>query len=227
MMHRFLKKLARSKAGVAMTEFALAAPLLLTAGLWGTEVAWLALTNLRVSQVTMQLADNGSRIGDSSTLQNRKIYESDINDILVGATIHGGGAMDLYEHGRVVVSSLEVIPGSNGGKQYIHWQRCLGKMQVGSAYGPEGHGLNSPNFKGMGPTGKEVSAIDEQDAVIYVEIEYDYQPLFSDVFVGNTRIRAEGSFSVRESRDLSQVYQKDPNNPDPQASCTKYNKSVS
>ena len=209
-----------------MTEFALAAPLLLTTGLWGTEVAWLALTNLRISQTAMQLADNASRVGDLSTLQNRKIYESDINDILVGAHIQGGKTLDLYEHGRVIVSSLEVVPGSKSNQQYIHWQRCMGKKNVNSAYGGEGYGKFTPSFKGMGPVGKQVSAIDERDAVIYVEIEYDYQPLFSSMFVGSTKIRAESSFTVRESRDLSQIYQRDPTKPDPTAACSKYDKAA-
>ena len=68
-----LRRIARSRSGLAMTEFALAAPLLLTAGLYGTEVAWLALTHLKISQTAMHIADNASRIGDTSTLQDRKI----------------------------------------------------------------------------------------------------------------------------------------------------------
>lgn len=224
--NRLLRRIGRNRSGVAMVEFALAAPLLLTAGLWGTEVAWLALTNLRVSQTAMQLADNASRIGEASVLQNRKIYESDINDILIGAHIQGGSAMDLYEHGRVIISSLEVVPGSASNQQYIHWQRCMGKKNVSSAYGPEGHGKNNPSFKGMGPIGKQVTAIDETDAVMYVEVTYDYQPLFSDMFVGNTTIKTETSFAVRESRDLSQVYQRDVDNPDTVAACSNYNKSA-
>lgn len=221
-MIRRLRTLPGARSGVAMTEFALAAPLLLALGLWGTELGWLALTTMHVNQTAMQVADNGSRIGDTSTLQNRKIFESDINDILIGATLHMGSARGLYDHGRVIVSSLEVIPGSNGSRQYIHWQRCMGKKVVNSSYGPEGHGLADPAFQGMGPETTRVSAIDETDAVIFVEISYDYQPLFSTRFVPSTTITAEGSFTVRDSRDLSQIYQRSATSPDPVASCDKY-----
>jgi len=43
-----LRALARSRSGVAMTEFALGAPLVLMAGLWGTETANYALTSMKV-----------------------------------------------------------------------------------------------------------------------------------------------------------------------------------
>jgi hypothetical protein len=217
----FLSRLHGGRSGVAMTEFALAAPLLMTVGLWGTEVAWLALTHLRISQAAMQIADNASRVGDTSTLENKKIYESDIDDVFRGSDKEAGTAVDLYHHGRVIISSLEVVPGSQG-QQYIHWQRCLGDKQWPSSYGSEGDGLTGQTIAGMGPAGDQVTAYDAQDAVIFVEISYEYQPLFSKMFVGNTNIHVFGAFNVRDSRDLTQIYQRDPNKPDPVATCDKY-----
>jgi hypothetical protein len=217
----FLSRLRECRSGVAMTEFALASPLLMTAGLWGTEVGWLALTHLRISQTAMQIADNASRIGDASTLEYQKIYESDIDDVFRGSDKEAGAATDLFHHGRVIISSLEVVPGSTGNKQYIHWQRCLGEKQWPSTYGKEGDGLTGKTLTGMGPKGDQVSAYDDQDAVIFVEIAYDYQPLFSQWFVGNSTINVVGAFNVRDKRDLTQIYQRDPANPDPVASCDK------
>lgn len=217
-----LRRLARSRSGVAMTEFALAAPLLMTAGLWGTEVAWLALTHLRISQTAMQIADNASRIGDTSTLQYRRIYESDLNDVFEGSNIQAGPQIDLYNRGRVIVSSLEVVPGSLSNQQYIHWQRCMGTKKWNSSYGKQGAGLSDPNFTGMGPKGEEVTAYDQDDAVIFVEIAYDYQPLFSEMFVGSTVINVYGAFNVRDSRDLNKIYQRSATNPDPVATCDKF-----
>lgn len=221
-----LSRLRKCRSGVAMTEFALASPLLMTAGLWGTEVGWLALTHLRISQTAMQIADNASRIGDTSTLEYQKIYESDIDDVFRGSDREAGTAIDLFHHGRVIISSLEVVPGSQNA-QYIHWQRCLGEKQWASSYGNEGDGLTGPTMQGMGPKGDQVSAYDDQDAVIFVEIAYDYQPLFSKWFVGNTNINVFGAFNVRDKRDLTQIYQRDPNNPDPVATCDKYTASLS
>lgn len=219
---RLLRRIGRSRSGVAMTEFALAAPLLLTAGLYGTEVAWLALTHLKISQTAMHIADNASRIGDTTTLEYRRIYESDINDVFFGSDLQAGSQIDLYNRGRVIVSSLEVVPGSASKQQYIHWQRCMGAKDWDSSYGNEGDGLGDPNFAGMGPPGEEVTAYDEDDAVIFVEIAYDYQPLFGDVFVRDTLINVHGAFSVRDSRDLTQIYQRKPSSPDPVASCNRF-----
>lgn len=220
-LRSLLNRIRHSRTGVAMTEFALAAPLLLTAGLYGTEVAWLALTHLKISQTAMQVADNASRIGDTSMLENRRIYESDINDVFFGSDLQAGPSIDLYNRGRLIVSSIEVVPGS-AGQQYIHWQRCMGTKRWDSSYGGEGAGLNDPNFKGMGPAGEEVTAFDEDDAVIFVEIAYDYEPLFGDVFIKNPLINVHGAFNVRDSRDLTQIYQRNSASPDPTATCTKF-----
>jgi len=215
---RGLARVPRNRSGVAAVEFALGLPLLLSVGLWGTELGNLAITHMRVSQLAMHIADNGSRIGDVSMLENLKIYESDINDNLMGAQIQAGG-LDLFEHGRVIMSSLEVVDGTED-TQYIHWQRCKGKRNVQSAYGPAGTGTDG-SLDGMGPAGDEVTA-SAGDAVIFVEIEYEYQPLVSAQFVPNTVIRSTAAFNVRDDRDLTQIYQRDAGSPDPVASCNVY-----
>ena len=204
---KWLRALLRNRSGLAMIEFALGAPPLLVAGLWGTETANLALTTMKVNQLTAQIADNASRVGDISTLQDRRIYESDINDVLFGAQLQAG-KLDLFTHGRVIISSLEVHP--ENGVPYIHWQRCRGAKPVNSSYGLEGQDL--PN--GMGPIGEEITAI-PGDAVIFTEIQFTYQPLISARFVNATEIRSIASFTVRDQRDLTQIYQQDPAEPDP------------
>ena len=222
-IRRFARRLARNRAGVAMTEMALAAPFLLTASLYGIEVSNYALVTMQVNQTAIHIADNASRIGDISQLQNRKIYESDLNDILLGSNAHNGDRLELYENGRVILSSLEVDPDSVGGseQQYIHWQRCKGKKVHPSSYGDEGDGLNDASFRGMGPNGRKVKAL-SGGAVMFVEIAYDYQPIVSASFVGSPTIETHAAFTVRSSRDLSEVYQRDEDNPDAIQSCNKH-----
>ena len=211
-----LRLLAVDRSGVALTEFALSLPLLLIAGLGGVETANLAVTTLRVNQVTMQIADNASRIGDTSSLEDRKIYESDINDLLLGSNIQAGESIDLYDHGRVIVSSLEVVPGTDD-QQYIHWQRCKGIKNHPSSYGVEGAGV-ATTLAGMGPPGEEVMA-QRGEAVIFVELSYDYQPLVPGFFNDNRVISSTSAYTVRDSRDLTQIYQRDAASPDTAASC--------
>jgi len=217
-IRRLIRRLKRDVSGLALVEFALAMPVLLTAGLWGVETANFAVVNMRVSQLATHLADNASRIGDTSTLQNRKIYESDINDILRGAHIQGG-RLELFEHGRAIISSLEVVP-ETADRQYIHWQRCAGKQAWTSSYGVQGDGLDG-SMAGMGPDDRQVMAFGGE-AVIFVELVYQYQPLVSDVFIASDNIHSIASFTVRDSRDLAQIYQRDPSNPDTVADCATF-----
>lgn len=217
-----LRLLARHTSGVAMIEFALGAPLVLLAGLWGTETANFALTTMQINQLAAQIADNASRVGDGSSLQSRKVFEGDINDVFYGAQLQAG-KLDLYRNGRVIISSLEVRPVGSGdaGSQYIHWQRCRGAMEVGSSYGVEGQNLPT----GMGEPGEEVIAPDG-GAVIFVELQYTYQPLVSNRFISSEIIKSISTFVVRDQRDLSQVYQQDPSDPDPVQRCGSYSGTI-
>ena len=206
-----LPRLASCRSGVAAIEFALTLPFLLGTGLVGLDVANRAIISAQVSQLAAQIADNASRIGDTSTLQNRKIYEQDIDDLLKGAALQGGSRLDLFEHGRVIISSLEVVPNTDS-QQYIHWQRCAGKKLHVSSYGLEGDGLTS-GINGMGPPGSEVWSF-PGEAVIFVEVSYDYQSLVGPHFGLGGEIASTASFTVRDDRDLSQIYQRDPASPD-------------
>lgn len=216
-----LRRLCSNASGVAMTEFAVSLPFVLGVGLLGLETANRALVQMQVSQIAVHIADNASRIGEQSMLQDRKIYEADINDLFYGAYLQGGAGIDLYEHGRVVLSSLEVVPGSEDDQNYIHWQRCMGTKDHQSSYGDEGDGLGS-GISGMGPPGEEVFAFAEE-AVMFVEISYDYQPIVGAPFSYDSDvISVIASFTVRDDRDLSQIYQRDEGNPDPVANCNAF-----
>ena len=222
MTRGLLSRLLASRSGVAATEFAIVLPFLLGTGLMGLEVANRAVVQMQVSQLAMHIADNASRIGDTATLQNRKIYEDDLNDLFRGAEIQAGGRIDLFERGRVIVSSLEVVPDSED-TPYIHWQRCLGVKNHISSYGLEGDGL-AGDLPGMGPPGEEVWAF-EDEAVMFVEVAYDYESLVGETFGFSNEVRATASFTVRDDRDLAQIYQRNPDDPDPVSSCTVFGAS--
>lgn len=214
-----LRDLRAQTAAVAMTEFALAAPFLFGFSLYAIETTALTLAHMRINQIAIHVADNASRIGDVSMLEGRKIYESDLNDLLLGAHLQAGQDINLYEHGRVILSSLEVDPDFTGSRQWLHWQRCKGKKVYASTYGNEGD--KGGSFTGMGPTANQVSA-EPGGAVMFVEVAYEYQPLFSGALVKNPNIVAYSAFTVRADRDLTQIYQRDVSAPDSIQSCNKF-----
>ena len=216
---RLFCRVLRDTAATAMTEFALAAPLLMTAGLWGVESANQAIVQMRVNQIAVLIADNAARVGENSLLGEAKVYESDINDVLYGAHVQGGENFGFYENGRVILSSLEVVPDSED-QQYIHWQRCMGKLDHASTYGHAGDGLATP-LAGMGPIGEEIVAFDDE-AVMFVEVAYVYQPMIADMFTSARTMTATAAFNVRENRDLAEIYQRDETDPDPVAECDRF-----
>lgn len=216
-------RLRRDATALAATEFAMTFPILLSLGLTGMELINRTIVSTRVNQLAVQVADNASRIGDQSVLVNKRITENDIQDLFYGAEVQAGNAIDIYRQGRVIVSSQEVVPGTTG-NQYIHWQRCMGAKRSISTYGLEGDGTQSA-FPGMGPPGEEVLAF-EGEAVIFVEVFYDYKPLIGNPFGWDTTIHTTSSFTVRDSRDLTQIYQADASNPVVVASCDAYRRTA-
>ena len=192
-----LRRLRGDTRAIALSEFALASPLILTLGLVGVESTNLALVHMKVSQIAANLADTTSRIGQDSVLSLKQIRETDINDAFQAVRLQGGN-YNITTHGRVILSSLE----TNASKgQWIHWQRCVGKLAVTSSYGVAGNGATGTGFAGMGPAGAEIKAPEGQ-AVMFVEIYYDYEPVMSFPLGDAGRFVQEAGFIIRDDRNL-------------------------
>jgi len=219
--NRVLSDLRRDKRGVAFIEFAFAAPIVLSVSCYGMELGSLALARTQLSQLTMNIADNMSRVGLDNGLSLVQIRESDVNDTFTGAKL-AGGDLKVTTFGRIILSSLQ--RNSSGG-QWITWQRCKGLKNVASSWGVQGTGATGTAFAGMGPAGAIVTA-PAGSAVMVVELQYDYQPLFplfwstsgastgtfTAVFKDSQKlIKYNQAYIVRDQRDLTQIY--NPPNP--------------
>jgi Flp pilus assembly protein TadG len=228
----FATALRRDTGAVALLEFAFSLPIVLGIGAYGIEVSNMALVNLRISQIALNLADNASRVGATSGLSTQQLREVDVDDVLQAAR-YQGSSINLTTYGRITLSSLENVQESydSAPVQRIHWQRCIGKKSgtnYDSTYGTTttsaGTDATSANAgttasSGMGDTGSKVVA-PSGSGVMFVEINYLYQPLFASWLISNARIHYIASFIVRDSRDFSRLY-----NPSPtatQATCDKY-----
>jgi len=190
-----LRRLRASESGLALTEFAIALPVLLVLLLGGLETSNLALTHLRVNQIAMTVADNAGRVRTG-------IDESHIYEVFAGADLVGS-SIDFAENGRIVLSSLEPNgrTGSTEG-QWIRWQRCHGELPVSPAYGTEGTGRTNATLRdGMGPDGNKIASA-SGTAVMFVEVTYNYRPVLSN-FGGTQTIRYESAFNVRERTNQS------------------------
>ena len=233
-----LRRLRDDTGGLALLEFAFTLPLVLAIGGWGVELSNLALSNLRVSQYALNLADNASRVGQDASGGVTNLREVDANDVLQGAKLEGS-AINLTTRGRITISSLENVQQSydTGRVQRIHWQRCIGAMSgtgydssypatapfVSSSAGGDGSqgnaGVLAPN--GIGDPGFQVKAPNDS-GVMFVEVNYLYKPLFGSLYLGSAPriIHYTASYIVRDNRSFAQVY-----NPSPAAvasTCDKH-----
>jgi hypothetical protein len=201
-----LARLRRDTDAVALLETAFTMPTLIFAGLAGLEVSNLMITHTRVSGIALTAADNASRIASgTSVLALPQVRESDINDVFVGSQLQSGN-LNIRTNGRIILSSLET--NAQGG-QWIHWQRCYGLKTYPSSYGVQGAGAVGTGFAGMGDAGREVRAI-PGTPVVFVEVFYDYQPFMFDSWIGQKRIHYTAAFSVRDSRDTSNIFNPSP-----------------
>jgi hypothetical protein len=194
-----VRVLVRDTRGVSLIEFAFCFPLVLTFVLWMAELTNFAITRQQVSQLSLQVADNASRIGEQQSVQTT-IDEKEINDLFIGADMQGGN-LDMSHKGRIVLSSLELDPDTPHG-QYIHWQRCFGNLGFVSSYGVEGNGKGNSSFPGMGPATARITA-SSTAPVMFVEIQYQYQPLISASWAPAATMNEVAALIVRDNRDTS------------------------
>lgn len=197
----FARRLRRNTSGLALVEFAFAAPLVLGMGMLGTETAFMVITHMQISQIAMQVADNASRVGEQDVLTARKVYERDVAETLIGAEKLGNN-IRIFEQGRVIISSLQ--RNAQGG-QWIAWQRCRGAKNHVSSYGVQGNGATGTSFPGMGVPGRYITA-SEGTAVMFVEVSYNFRSPTPLNLFDDREIEYTAAFNVRDNRDLTQLY---------------------
>lgn len=209
------QRLGRDSSGLALLEFAFSMPILLAISLTGAELTNYIITRMRVSQVALQLADNSARMGSGSQLESKKVYETDINDLLIGANFQAS-ELNLFVNGRVIISSVEPHP-TTANKYRIRWQRCQGTMTSwASSYGTP---VTATSVDGVGPANRQVMAPPD-GVTMFVEVRYKYQPLIKTSLSPTSEINEVASMMVRDRRDTSDdskitVNGVEQNNPNP------------
>ncbi|WP_380786979.1 TadE/TadG family type IV pilus assembly protein [Sphingomonas sp. R86521] len=220
MIKRSFLRFGADRSGVALLEFAITLPVVLTLGLYGTETANLALANLRLGQIAAATADNAGRAGAVSD-PAAALDEADVNEVFAGAKLLGD-RINFNQYGRIILSDLE--PSSTAGRQWIRWQRCTGALAVSSSYGrpksangaiiADGSEMTTPSSDskstptngtvetpaGMGPVPRQIAA-STGSAVMFVEAVYQYQPLVSQSLFGPITIRFNSAYNVRQRTD--------------------------
>lgn len=199
---KLINRLRTDISGISLVEFALILPVILTLGLYGTEVARMATTKMKVSQIALSVADNASRLGQTENSGvTPTITEGDVESILRGS-LRQGSSIDLENNARVVISSLEYDDFTD--RQYIHWQRCIGEATYESRYGndTDRNGINGDRITGLGQGSTKITA-DSGSAVMFVEVYYEYQSLWDNPFgSGDSVFYQEAAYLIRDDRNI-------------------------
>lgn len=184
---QFGARLRDDKSAVALIEFAYTLPVMVAVFGGGTELANIALTHSRLSQIATMTADNAARV-------SVRIDETDIKELFEGSR-QAGSSIGVTTHGRLIISSIEDRPETTGdtNDQKIVWQRCKGIKSVTSEYGAEGANLADPIATGT----RSIQAM-PNNPIIAVELNYTYQPIFSMFSFGVSTIRYKSAFTVRD-----------------------------
>ena len=196
-----LSRLRDDTSAVALVEFAFSLPLLMVFMSSGLELVNYVIAVKRIGEISVMVADNASRMGAQSANTNKPISEAEINDVFIGADLQGSG-LNLSANSRIILSSLQ--QNATGG-QTIKWQRCFGTLAHASSYGVQGDGASNNSFPGMGPASNRVTA-SAGTAVMVVEVTYRYRRLVPIIQLPLRDITETTAFNVRDSRDLTQVY---------------------
>lgn len=219
-LRHFAGRLRTSTRGVAMVEFALSLPFVVLTTMTAAELTNYTTTKMRISQLALQIADNSSRIGTGTVQSTRTISELQLNDLLTGANIQSG-RLNLFANGRVIISSLQ--PGAAANSYVVKWQRCKGAKSFTSTYPSAGTTERSTTSATANPFNVTPPP---GGAVIFVEINYSYQPLIGGNFLplsGSRDIKEIAAMTVRDNRDYSGgtngIYNSENA---PVASCTVY-----
>ena len=187
----FIDRLKSNQSGVAMLELAGALPFFVALSVGGLEIANMSLSNMRISQMAMMVADNAGRVRIS-------IDETDVNEVLFGAKF-SGQEMNFGPKGRIILSSVEANNQAAPNTGYtIKWQRCFGQRNAVSSFGVEGAGAtNASMATGIGPTGRKIIPV-PGSALMFVEVFYEYQPLINNFFYTTQIMNFTAAFNVRE-----------------------------
>ncbi|KPF55419.1 hypothetical protein J2792_000438 [Novosphingobium capsulatum] len=195
-----LRRLARNTSAVTVVELGVSLPFVMVMALGSMEMVNLGILHVRLNQLAISVADNASRAKQSVVGGAPMFREFDVNQVFTGAALSVED-LNFPVNGRVILSSLET---NSSGGQWIHWQRCWGSNKYVSRYGVQGTGSTGTSFAGMGqPT---PITVESPYAMMYVEVAYNYQPLFFGTVFKTTVIRKDAAMYVRDDRDLTQIY---------------------
>lgn len=166
--YSFLRHVASSKDGLAVVEFGLMLPVLMTLFYASIELTRYVLVTQKVEKLAHTVSD--------VTAQSSTVTKTSLDQVMAAAS-DVMKPFDLNTNGRVIVSSLYKAAGAADAT--ISWRY-------------EGGGTLSEISKfgavGAKPTMPVAFAFDDKENIIAAEVYYQFSPLLTNQFFGTTTV---------------------------------------
>jgi hypothetical protein len=165
---RIVKRFVRHERGMAMVEFAMVLPLLLTLFYGAVEITRYVLIVQKAEKFSHTVADVSA--------QSQTVTTASLNQLLT-ASSDLMRPFSMNENGRVIITSLYREPGQANAR--VNWRHQGGGSLTA---------ISRLGAMGAVPSMPVVFAFDERENLIAAEVYYRFSPLISDQFFGTTTV---------------------------------------
>ncbi|MCZ4280878.1 pilus assembly protein [Kiloniella laminariae] len=171
-----LKRFGRCERGLALVEFALILPVLLTLLAGVIEMTRYIWVNHKILRLSAEVNDLVSQSPGMSANEMNVIFE---------ASEYVMRPFEMGADSLIIVSS---VSGTGANPPQVNWRQCgAGSLSVAGSVGLAGSDANIPN--GL--------VLDPLDNIIITEVYYEYKPLIFDSVVEETRLSRVAVHSPR------------------------------
>ncbi len=159
-----LRSLKSDQKGIALIEFALAAPVLAALLLACTDLAVYLVAHQRVSRAAYTMSN-------LMTQMDQGLTESQVNDMML-ALDQVSQPFNIGQDGVATITAIvgEGVDGSPPNAYSVAWQRCYGPNPSSSNYGSDGAVVAAGDI----PSNTIVTT---SQILVITEVEYDFVPI--------------------------------------------------
>ncbi len=172
----FLMRFGRCERGLALVEFALMLPILLTLLAGVIEMTRYIWINHKILRLSAEVNDLVSQSPGMSANEMNVIFEA------------SEFVMRPFEMGNDSLIIVSSVSGTGANPPQVNWRQCgAGSLSVAGSVGSAGSDANIPN--GL--------VLDPLDNIIITEVYYEYKPLMFDSVIEPTRLSRVAVHSPR------------------------------
>ncbi len=159
-----LRTLKRDENGVAMIEFAIAAPVLVTLLLGCIDLAVYLSAHQRISRAAYTMSN-------LLTQMDQGLTESQVSDMML-ALDQVSKPFNISDDGVATITAIigEGVDGVAPDSYSVAWQRCYGPNPSGSDYGPE-----DATVTGDALPANTITTTGQ--ILVVTEVQYEYEPI--------------------------------------------------